>query len=384
MTHPVLSLGAAPDLLSPRRRRPRRLRPGVGRLDDPAPRNPPAEARRRSGGQGRRPRRPRLHRLQRRHELALRGRLPRHGRHRRACRDVRRRRTGPLRDRADGAAEPGHPGRPGPARDPGLGDHRSAGDPRLRRERSRRRHRPGLRRPGHGGHAVAPGHGNRAASPHPWRRLPRAARRPGAGGARTAAVPPRHRRPRPRRRADHPGPGHHPRGRPGRPPRRAHPERRESWRGRRLARRLSKAVARASVGTDPSSARSCSISSPPADTRSPSPRSRSSPWSPRHATITAATVPAQQTRKHRSPKPVPTVPASRRTGTGDRASRGPRTENCDVSAPAVAGTEGDDTGTKAPSVSAVPGPSPSNRTPARDRRRRGDRRSCCRSACSSG
>ncbi|OII62898.1 hypothetical protein [Streptomyces sp. CC77] len=138
------------------------------------------------------------------------------------------------------------------------------------------------------------------------------------------------------------------------------PERRESWRGRRLARRLSKAVARASVGTDPLqrtqlldqlAARRHAL----ALATVPLP----SPWSPRHATITAATVPAQQTPEAPVPEAGPHGPGESEDGDrGPGVPGGPRTENCDVSAPAVAGTEGDDTGTKAPSVSAVPGTVP--------------------------
>ncbi len=154
--------------------------------------------------------------------MALRGRLPRHGRHRRAGRHVRRGRAGALRDRADGTPEPGHSGCSRSARHPGLGDHWSAGDPRLRRERPHRRHSPRLRRAGPRGNAVAPRDGDRAAPAHPGRRLPRTDRRPGPGSTRASPIPPRHRRARPRRRADHPGPGHCTRGRPRRPPRRAH------------------------------------------------------------------------------------------------------------------------------------------------------------------
>ncbi|MER7539376.1 hypothetical protein ABTX77_32015, partial [Streptomyces sp. NPDC097704] len=124
------------------------------------------------------------------------------------------------------------------------------------------------------------------------------------------------------------------------------PERREDWRGRRLVRRLSKAVARASVGTDPLkrtqlldqlAARRHAL----ALATVPLP----SPWSPGLTTTAAATVPAQQTPE----APVPVAGP----GESEDGDRGPGVP-WDVSAPAVAGTEGDDTGTKTPDVSAVP------------------------------
>ncbi|WP_086830387.1 hypothetical protein [Streptomyces sp. NRRL B-24572] len=135
------------------------------------------------------------------------------------------------------------------------------------------------------------------------------------------------------------------------------PERREGWRGRRLARRLSKAVARASVGTDPLqrtqlldqlAARRHAL----ALATVPLP----SPWSPVLTTTAAATVPAQQTSE--APVPVAGPHGPGESEDRDRGPGGPGTENWDVSAPAVAGTEGDDTGTKTPDVSAGPGTVP--------------------------
>ncbi|MEV7277661.1 hypothetical protein, partial [Streptomyces sp. NPDC093111] len=138
------------------------------------------------------------------------------------------------------------------------------------------------------------------------------------------------------------------------------PERRESWRGRRLARRLSKAVARASVGTDPLqrtqlldqlAARRHAL----ALATVPLP----SPWSPVLTTTAAATVPAQQTSEGPVPVAGPHGPGeSEDRDRGPGGPGGPGTENWDVSAPAVAGTEGDDTGTKTPDVSAGPGTVP--------------------------
>ncbi|MBB4984142.1 hypothetical protein [Streptomyces nymphaeiformis] len=138
------------------------------------------------------------------------------------------------------------------------------------------------------------------------------------------------------------------------------PERRESWRGRRLVRRLSKAVARASVGTDPLqrtqlldqlAARRHAL----ALATVPLP----SPWSPGLTTIAAATVTAQQTPEAPVPVAGPHGPSEPKDGNrGPGVPGGPGTENWDVSAPAVAGTEGDDTGTRTPDVSAIPGTVP--------------------------
>ncbi|MFJ7164112.1 hypothetical protein ACIQUV_01230, partial [Streptomyces globosus] len=138
------------------------------------------------------------------------------------------------------------------------------------------------------------------------------------------------------------------------------PERRDDWRGRRLARRLSKAVSRASVGTDllqrtqlldQLAARRHAL----ALATVPLP----SPWSPALTTTAAATVPAQQTPE--APVPVAGAHGPGESEDGDRGRGvpgGPGTENWDVSAPAVTGTEGDDTGTKTPDVSALPGTVP--------------------------
>ncbi|MET9952837.1 hypothetical protein ABZ135_14975 [Streptomyces sp. NPDC006339] len=138
------------------------------------------------------------------------------------------------------------------------------------------------------------------------------------------------------------------------------PERRESWRGRRLARRLSKAVARASVGTDPLqraqlldqlAARRHAL----ALATVPLP----SPWSPGLTTTAAATVPAQQTPEAPVPVAGPHGPGESEDGDrGPGVPRGPGTENWDVSAPPAAGTEGDGMGTKTPDVNAVPGTVP--------------------------
>ncbi|GHG22277.1 hypothetical protein [Streptomyces filamentosus] len=138
------------------------------------------------------------------------------------------------------------------------------------------------------------------------------------------------------------------------------PERREDWRGRRLARRLSKAVARASVGTDPLqrtqlldqlAARRHAL----ALATVPLP----SPWSPGLTTTAAATVPAQQMPEAPVPVAGPRGPGESEDGdSGPGFPGGLGTENWDVSAPPAAGTEGDDAGTKSPDVSAAPGTVP--------------------------
>ncbi|MFD8550211.1 hypothetical protein ACFV08_01090 [Streptomyces fradiae] len=143
------------------------------------------------------------------------------------------------------------------------------------------------------------------------------------------------------------------------------PERRQSWRGRRLARRLSKAVARASVGTDPLqrtqlldqlAARRHAL----ALATVPLP----SPWSPGLTTTAAATVPAQQTPEAPVPVAGPHGPGESEDGDrGPGIPGGPGTEDWDLSAPPVAGTEGDDTGTKIPGMSTVPGTSPVEQDP---------------------
>ncbi|WP_062640973.1 hypothetical protein [Streptomyces maremycinicus] len=138
------------------------------------------------------------------------------------------------------------------------------------------------------------------------------------------------------------------------------PEQQRSWRGLRLTRRLSKAVGRASVGTDPLqraqlldqlAARRHAL----ALATVPLP----SPWSPVHSTPTAATVPSQSVSK--APVPV----AGPDESDGDRGPRGPVPEIADSKATAAgAGTEGENAGTgvgtEAPEAGAVPGTGPAN------------------------
>ncbi|MFI8872241.1 hypothetical protein [Streptomyces sp. NPDC055243] len=129
------------------------------------------------------------------------------------------------------------------------------------------------------------------------------------------------------------------------------PEQHRSRRGRRLTRRLSKAVGRASVGTDPLqraqlldqlAARRHAL----ALATVPLP----SPWSPVHSTAMAATVPS----------PVPVAGPDESEGDrGPSAPRGPVPETADSKASSRAGTEGDDAGTSLgtedPEADAVPG-----------------------------
>ncbi|MFJ3931586.1 hypothetical protein, partial [Streptomyces sp. NPDC090029] len=135
------------------------------------------------------------------------------------------------------------------------------------------------------------------------------------------------------------------------------PEQQQSWRGRRLTRRLSKAVGRASVGTDPLqraqlldqlAARRHAL----ALATVPLP----SPWSPAHSTTTAATIPS-------SPVPVPGPHAP----DADREPsdlRGPVPGIPGAKASPITGTEGYETGTTAgtgvPEAGAVPGTSPAS------------------------
>ncbi|MDV9197440.1 hypothetical protein R6M67_19295, partial [Streptomyces sp. Wh19] len=138
-------------------------------------------------------------------------------------------------------------------------------------------------------------------------------------------------------------------------------EQQRSRRGRRLTRRLSKAVGRASVGTDPLqraqlldqlAARRHAL----ALATVPLP----SPWSLEHSTATA-TVPLPQTA--RAPVPV----AGPDESDGDRGpadSRGPVPEIADSKVSSIAGTEGDNGGTRvgtgAPETDTVPGTGPAD------------------------
>jgi hypothetical protein len=140
------------------------------------------------------------------------------------------------------------------------------------------------------------------------------------------------------------------------------PEQQQSRRGRRLTRRLSKAVGRASVGTDARqraqlldqlAARRHAL----ALATVPLP----SPWSPAHTTSTAATVPSQPASK----APVPVDGPDESVGDrGPSAPRGPVPEIADPKESAIAGTEGENAGTRvgteAPEAGAVPGTGPAN------------------------
>ncbi|MET9664897.1 hypothetical protein ABZY19_05940 [Streptomyces sp. NPDC006475] len=139
------------------------------------------------------------------------------------------------------------------------------------------------------------------------------------------------------------------------------PQQQRSWRGRRLTRRLSTAVGRASVGTDPLqraqlldqlAARRHAL----ALATVPLP----SPWSPVDSTESAATVPTQPT----SDTPVPVDgPHGPDESNGDRGPsnhyKGPVPEVEISKASESAGTEDSDSGTSArtetPEAGAVPG-----------------------------
>ncbi|MFE6164896.1 hypothetical protein ACFQ7F_38980 [Streptomyces sp. NPDC056486] len=134
------------------------------------------------------------------------------------------------------------------------------------------------------------------------------------------------------------------------------PEQQQSWRGRRLTRRLSKVVARASVGTDPLqraqlldqlAARRHAL----ALATIPLP----SPWSPAHSTTPAAPVPSKV--------PVPVAGPDEPDGDrGPSPARGPVPESADAMESSSAGTEGNDAGTgvrtEVPGTAAVPGAGP--------------------------
>ncbi|MDH2388563.1 hypothetical protein QCN29_07150 [Streptomyces sp. HNM0663] len=132
------------------------------------------------------------------------------------------------------------------------------------------------------------------------------------------------------------------------------PEQQQSWRGRRLTRRLSKALGRASVGTDPLqraqlldqlAARRHAL----ALATVPLP----SPWSPPHGSATAATVPSPQAPNAAVPSTGPCRPAAL---IGDR---GPREEGGPVPGTKEhdAGTESGDAGTE-PAGDRGPGTEP--------------------------
>ncbi|MET9872650.1 hypothetical protein ABZZ16_42420, partial [Streptomyces sp. NPDC006386] len=142
------------------------------------------------------------------------------------------------------------------------------------------------------------------------------------------------------------------------------PEQQRSWRGRRLTRRLSKAVGRASVGTDPLqcaqlldqlAARRHAL----ALATVPLP----SPWSP-PSTAMAATVPSQSASKAPVPVAGPHRPDQSAGDLGRSAPRGPVPEIADSKASAGTGTEGENAGTRvgteAPEANAVPGTGPTD------------------------
>ncbi|MER6424647.1 hypothetical protein, partial [Streptomyces sp. NPDC001137] len=140
------------------------------------------------------------------------------------------------------------------------------------------------------------------------------------------------------------------------------PEQQRSWRGRRITRRLSKAVGRASVGTDPLqraqlldqlAARRHAL----ALATVPLP----SPWSP---VDTAATVPSQSVPKAPIPVAGPYGPDDSDGDRGPSTPRGPVPEIAVSKASAGAGTEGENAGTdaetEAPKAGAVAGTGPAD------------------------
>ncbi|WP_217572211.1 hypothetical protein [Streptomyces sp. GbtcB7] len=133
------------------------------------------------------------------------------------------------------------------------------------------------------------------------------------------------------------------------------PEQQRSWRGRRLTRRLSKAVGRASVGTDPLqraqlldqlAARRHAL----ALATVPLP----SPWSPAHGSDTAATVPSPKTPDTPVPAVSPHGPAELIGDREPREPRGPVPGIGDHDARAIGGTESGDAGTVPGTVKSEP------------------------------
>ncbi|MGM9336060.1 hypothetical protein [Streptomyces murinus] len=137
------------------------------------------------------------------------------------------------------------------------------------------------------------------------------------------------------------------------------PEQQRSWRGRRLTRRLSKAVGRASVGTDARqraqlldqlAARRHAL----ALATVPLP----SPWSPVHSTTTAVTVPSRWASKASVPVGSPHDPDEPDRDRGPSAPRGPVPAIGDTKASEGAGTEGENVGTEAREAAAIAGTGP--------------------------
>ncbi|MFF8732079.1 hypothetical protein ACF073_37265 [Streptomyces sp. NPDC015171] len=141
------------------------------------------------------------------------------------------------------------------------------------------------------------------------------------------------------------------------------PEQQRSRRGRRLTRRLSKAVGRASVGTDARqraqlldqlAARRHAL----ALATVPLP----SPWSPAQSTATPATVPSQSASKAPVPVPGPHGPDESDGDRGPSDPRGPVPKIADSKVSAGAGTEGENAGagvgTEALEAGPVPGTGP--------------------------
>ncbi|MFE6363827.1 hypothetical protein ACFVP3_28020 [Streptomyces sp. NPDC057806] len=140
------------------------------------------------------------------------------------------------------------------------------------------------------------------------------------------------------------------------------PEQQQSRRGRRLTRRLSKAVGRASVGTDArqraqlldqlaARRHALALATVPL----------TSPWSPAHTPSTAATVPSPPASKASVPVDGPDKSVGDR---GPSAPRGPVPEIADPKESTSAGTEGENAGTRvgteAPEAGAVPGTGTAN------------------------
>ncbi|GAA3196275.1 MULTISPECIES: hypothetical protein [Streptomyces] len=138
------------------------------------------------------------------------------------------------------------------------------------------------------------------------------------------------------------------------------PEQQQNRRGRRLTRRLSRAVDKASVGTDPDQrAKLLAQLAARRHARALATITLPSPWCPAPGTATAATVPSPPAESTPAPTPGPHESAA---GLRPGKPRGPVSENAAPKAPSSTGTEDGKEGTEATEacVKAGTGPAAAN------------------------
>ncbi|GAA1159667.1 membrane protein [Streptomyces hebeiensis] len=139
------------------------------------------------------------------------------------------------------------------------------------------------------------------------------------------------------------------------------PEQQRSWHGRRLTRRLSKAVGRASVGTDlRQRAQLLDQLAARRDALALATVPLPSPWSLAPGTTTAGSVPSPPMSNAPVPVPGPHGPDEPDAGRGPDGPRGPVPEIADSTASSCEGTEGKKVGIVAPEAGAVPGTGPAD------------------------